>query len=312
MSLNRLAGNTALKQQLSDRLSGGQLSHAYILSGPAGCGKHTLASVLSAAMVCTGLEGKPCGNCPACRKTAAGIHPDIVTVLPEEEGKAVTVDQVRRMRADAWVRPNEAPRKVYLIEQADRLKPNAQNAMLKLLEDGPVYTAFLLLAENAGALLPTVRSRCEELALSPVSVPQAEQWLSERFPDKPAQLRKQAALDCQGVLGRAVELLSDNGWKDPALDETAEQLIQAWMSRDELRLMEFCALMEREKWDRAKFTALLDRMTALLGARLTQEQDRGRRFELIRLIDQMRQAASLFNVNPGHLAGWLCAASCEN
>ena len=83
------------------------------------------------------------------------------------------------------------------------------------------------------------------------------------------------------------------------------------MSRDELRLMEFCALMEQEKWDRAKFTALLDRMTALLGARLTQEQDRRRRLELIRLIDQMRQAASLFNVNPGHLAGWLCAAACQ-
>ena len=309
MQLSRLAGNAALKEQLAVRLSDGQLSHAYILSGPADCGKHTLAAVLSSAMVCTGNGNRPCGVCSACRKTAAGIHPDIVTVLPEEEGKAITVDQIRRMRADAWVRPNEAERKVYIVEQADRMKPTAQNAMLKLLEEGPVYAAFLLLAENSGALLQTVRSRCEELALFPVSVPQAEQWLAEQFPDKPVALRRQAALDCQGLLGRAAELLSGDEGESAALNERAEQIIQLWLAGKEPELMDLCAPME--KWDKGQFAALLDRMTAQMSSRLDETKNRRKLLKLFQLMSQMRQALAV-NVGQAHLAGWLCATACED
>ena len=166
MPLNSLAGNHALKEQLRPRLSGGTLGHALILSGPAGSGKHTLAAILSRAMVCDHPGAKPCGTCHACKKALAGIHPDIITIQPEPDKAAINVDQVRQMRADAHIRPNEAPRKVYILEQTDRLRGEAQNAMLKLLEEGPAYAAFLLLCENAGNLLPTVRSRCETLALT--------------------------------------------------------------------------------------------------------------------------------------------------
>ena len=304
MQLTQLAGNAALKQQLSARLSGGQLSHAYILSGPAGSGKHTLAGILSAAMVCTGTGTKPCGSCPACRKAAAGIHPDIVTVSPEE-GKAITVDQVRQLRSDAWIRPNEATRKVYLLEQTQRLKSSAQNAMLKLLEEGPAYAAFLLLTDNSSALLPTVRSRCEELALSPVSVPQAEQWLAEHFGDKPEQQRRQAALDSQGILGRAVELLSADTTEKEELHQLARQVVQLWLDGQEGTLMTLCAPME--KWDRQQFAALLDQMEGPMRACMTRQEDRRRVLALFELVGQLRQAAAQ-NVSPGPLYGWLCAA----
>lgn len=112
--------------------------------------------------VCTG-ENPPCGVCSGCRKAAAGIHPDIVRV--GEDGKDVNVAAVRALRSDAYILPNEAPRKVYQIENAGSMNASAQNAMLKLLEDGPPYAAFLLLAESDGDLLPTVRSRCETLRL---------------------------------------------------------------------------------------------------------------------------------------------------
>jgi len=148
MPLSSLAGNRALKEQLLPRLSGGTLGHALILSGPAGSGKRTLAAILARAMVCSGSGTRPCGSCPACKKALSDIHPDIITVAPLEEGKQITVDQVRQLRADAHIRPNEADRKVYVLEQADRLNPSAQNAMLKLLEEGPAYAAFLLLTEN--------------------------------------------------------------------------------------------------------------------------------------------------------------------
>ena len=164
MNLSALAGNQRIKDQLSQQERERGLSHAYILSGPAGSGRHVLARQLAAAMLCTGTGERPCGRCVPCQKAAKGIHPDLLVIAGPEEGKPITVDQVRALRADAYIRPNEGERKVYLLEDADQMNPSAQNAMLKLLEEGPAYAAFLLLAENGGGLLQTVRSRCEELS----------------------------------------------------------------------------------------------------------------------------------------------------
>ena len=146
--------------------AGDRLSHAYLISGPAGSGKHALTAALAAALVCQG-EDRPCGRCIHCKKADAGIHPDVITVAPAEGKKDILVEQVRGLRTDAYIRPNEAKRKVYIIDPASALNPSAQNALLKVLEDGPPYAAFLLLSETAGQLLPTVRSRCEQIALVP-------------------------------------------------------------------------------------------------------------------------------------------------
>ena len=156
MPLSSLEGNLQLKQQLLPRLTGRRLSHAMIVSGPEGSGTHTLADILARGLVCSGTGAAPCGTCSDCRKAAAGIHPDIIKVMPEPDKKAIHVDQVRQMRADAHIRPNEAPRKVYILERTDLMQGEGQNAMLKLLEEGPAYAAFILLARNSGALLTTV------------------------------------------------------------------------------------------------------------------------------------------------------------
>ena len=135
MNLTRLAGNGPLKRQLELETARRGLSHAYILSGPAGSGKRTLAGLLAAALVCTGGGERPCLSCPGCRKALAGIHPDIVRA--GDDGKDISVAQVRQLRADAYIRPNEADRKIYILENAQTMNPSAQNAMLKLLEEGP-------------------------------------------------------------------------------------------------------------------------------------------------------------------------------
>ena len=305
MALSALVGNRQLKEQLQPRLSGG-LGHAYILSGPRGCGKHTLAAILSKALVCSGSQVKPCGTCPDCKKAQAGIHPDIIITGPVEQGKQITVDQVRQLRADAYIRPNEAARKVYVVEQAEWLNDNAQNAMLKLLEDGPAYAAFLLLTENAGSLLTTVRSRCEELCLTPVSVSEARQWLEKTFPLEPQSAREQAAQACQGVLGRAVARLTDGAEEGSELDAVVRQVADDWLAGNEQSLMIQCISMETKKWDRHKFGSFLERLRLELCARAGSFSDRRRVMRAIALTEQLQQAM-VFNVNPGHLAGWLCA-----
>ena len=237
--LEVLAGNPQAKHRLS---AGRGLSHAYILSGPAGSGKHTLAGLLARALVCSGKGEAPCGACPDCRKAAAGIHPDVITI--GEEGKDINVAMVRALRSDAYIRPNEAPRKVYLLPNAHTMNQSAQNAMLKLLEEGPAYAVFLLLAENGGGLLQTVRSRCEELDLVPVPPAEAERWLSVRFPDQDPAAVRRAALECQGLLGRGVELLEGGGEAAETRRQQADQLVTALDGRDELALLEASMLFQ--------------------------------------------------------------------
>lgn len=134
-----------------------RLSHAYLITGAE---RETLAGQLAAAWVCTG-ETPPCGVCSGCRKAAQGIHPDIILADPEGEG--LKAEQVRALRADAYIRPNEAPAKVYVLPHAHLLNPTGQNILLKLVEEGPAYARFLFLTPNPDLLLPTIRSRCETL-----------------------------------------------------------------------------------------------------------------------------------------------------
>ena len=284
MDLSALPGNDTLKRQLSQQVKGRGLSHAYILSGPPGSGKHILAGILAQAFLCTGTE-IPCGHCSDCRKAMAGIHPDLSRL--GEDGKEITVAQIRALRADAYIRPNESRRKVYWIDRAHTMNQSAQNTMLKLLEEGPPYAAFLLLAENAAALLPTVRSRCEVLSLTP------------------AQPEQQA-----------------KGQDEDGQAELAAGLLTRFASGNETALATY--LIPLEKWEREAFSDLMDTLIQLLrdtlvcqaggvcqaGAEVRQAAQALTPAALLSAVEtaeQIRNACG-FHVGTGHLCGWLCAA----
>ena len=146
-----------LSQHWNNRLLRRQLSHALILTGE---NRLKMATHLASAYVCEGTK-PPCGDCIHCRKVKSGIHPDVIYI--GGDGENLKVDEVRKLRGDAYIRPNEAERKVYVIENAHTMNQSGQNALLKLLEDGPDYAAFFFLLNNPELLLPTLRSRCETL-----------------------------------------------------------------------------------------------------------------------------------------------------
>ncbi|MFQ7398830.1 MAG: hypothetical protein ACLRNW_13665 [Neglectibacter sp.] len=142
------------------------LSHALLLTGSGD--RMSAACFAAAALECTGGESRPCGVCPACRKVLAGIHPDVITVR-DPDHKNIAVDVVRAIRADAYIRPNEGRRKVYVFPDCALLTEQDQNVLLKVVEEGPPYAAFLFCAENAAVVLQTLRSRCVELKLHPAA-----------------------------------------------------------------------------------------------------------------------------------------------
>jgi DNA polymerase-3 subunit delta' len=145
--------------------AGETLSHAYIVASASEEEREAMALELAAAMLCEGPYPHPCGRCRHCRKVHQGIHPDMIRVERAVDDKGVRkreiqVAQVRPLVSDAQVMPNEAERKVYVISDADTMNLNAQNALLKLLEEPPGGACFLLCAAAPDQLLPTVRSRC--------------------------------------------------------------------------------------------------------------------------------------------------------
>lgn len=142
------------------------LSHAYIVAGGGEDSRREYVRRLTAAFLCEG-ECPPCGVCRHCIKVERDIHPDVYRLTPPEGRQEITAALARDLRADVYVRPNEGARKVYIIDPADAMNSTAQNALLKVIEDGPEYAAFLLLAAQPGQLLETVRSRCETLLLPP-------------------------------------------------------------------------------------------------------------------------------------------------
>ena len=141
----------------------GALSPALLFTGPGD--RLAAARLAAAAFQCQG-DRKPCGVCPACRKVEADIHPDVITVR-DDAHKNIAVDVVRSVRADAYIQPNEGARKVYLFPDCSLLTEQDQNALLKVVEEGPPYAAFLFCAENRSQVLSTLRSRCVELQLPP-------------------------------------------------------------------------------------------------------------------------------------------------
>lgn len=302
LDLKELCGNSATKRRLTGSRG---LTHAYILAGPGGCGKRYLAAVLAASMVCSGAGGTlPCHHCAGCRKAEQGVHPDIIRI--GTDGKDVNVAQVRALRSDAYIRPNEAGRKVYVVENAQTMNQSAQNALLKLLEDGPAYAAFLLLTDHAGALLETVRSRCETLTLSPVTPSEAVDYLQKRFPDLERDQLLDAAHRCEGVLGRAIQWLEGGGEASALLRADAQRLKELLLGKNELLLLEYCISLESK--DRDALAALLRETVQVLREGIDTGDEPRRCLRLIGSLKQFRNALD-FNVGPGHVAGAICASA---
>ncbi len=247
MGFETLLGNQRLKENLTNSLSRGRASHFYLISGPEGSGKHTLAGLLATALMCEGSD-KPCLRCAACRKLMAGLHPDFITV-EDSEHKYVPVDTIRQVRDDMFVRPNEGRHKIYLLPQA--LRVEGQNALLKILEEPPSYGVFLLLTENPESLLPTVRSRCTELKLLPLEDATLRQALRKEFPDVTDDTLSAVIGRSGGYLGQAKALLRGEN----SISTQTANIVQAFCARDPLLLVQ--TLTPMEKWKRDQLLPVL-------------------------------------------------------
>jgi len=240
MAFESLLGNARIKQNLSAAAAKNRFAHFYLISGPKGSGKHTLARLLTAALMCEDAQ-RPCGRCTACRKIGAGTHPDFITV-EDPDHKNVPVKIIREARDSIFIRPNEGVRKIYLFPQEMGIE--GQNALLKVLEEPPAYCVFIILSDNPEKLLPTVRSRCTELDLTAVEPEILRPWLAAQFPSATREDLDAAIRRSGGYPGQAKELL-ESGENMPA---ELEAFVKSFAARDAMGLTQL--LVPMEKWKR--------------------------------------------------------------
>ena len=255
MGFDALLGNEQLKANLASARRRGRMSHFYLISGPKGSGRHTLADLIAAAMLCREPDG-PCGVCRSCRKLAARNHPDYITI-DDPEKKTVPVDLIREARSDLFIRPNEGDRKIYLFPRAQDMGIPGQNALLKVLEEPPSYGVFLLIADNPDKLLPTVRSRCVELKLKALPEDLLRQKLMQEFPNADGETLAGALMRSGGYLGQARELMAGSN-----LHDATRSFAESYAARDTLGLLQ--TLVPMEKWKRDALIPVLGEFLELL------------------------------------------------
>ena len=276
-----LPENDPIAARVREAATRGTLSHALLFTGSGD--RLATARYAAAGLECTGEGTRPCGVCPACRKVLRDIHPDVITVR-DPDHKNIAVDVIRNIRADAYIRPNEGTRKVYLFPDCALLTEQDQNVLLKIVEEGPPYAAFLFCAENPAAVLQTLRSRCVELKLHPAA-DGAEEAVSEAGEEL-----------CRAIGKR----------RRGAVAELAVRLEKKRTTREDLS-----ALLERSRGAFASALLLLygqepeeiDREIApYLAKNLTKSQ-------IMRTIELLQKyhGECAYNVGPGHVLGALTA-----
>lgn len=218
-----IIGHEQIIEHLQNAITMDKVSHAYIINGPDKSGKMMLAEAFAAALQCEKGGNEPCQECHSCKQAAGHNQPDIIYVT-HEKPNTISVDDIRtQLNNDIGVKPYSSTHKIYIIDEAEKMNQQAQNALLKTIEEPPAYAVILLLTTNAAAFLPTILSRCVTLNIKAVQDEKIKKYLMSDYqiPDYQADI---CAAFAQGNVGKAIRLASSDDFNE--MKSSALQLIK--------------------------------------------------------------------------------------
>ncbi len=315
MDLKNFVSNEKVIRELTYVVESGNIPHAMIIDGAKGTGKKTLAKILAQSCVCLSESSCPCGECAGCVKALHGTHPDIYVADGNIPG-SLTIDSIRTIRTDAYIIPNEAPRKVYLILDCDKMQPASQNALLKILEEPPKNVVFILTVTSSNMLLQTVRSRSRVYTLYPPGVEQTAKYVEEIFPDKDKEEILSAARLNDGNIGKTIADLESGSEQ---AKELADSILKAVTVGKEYDLLIFTGKLSESRDFAARVMDILfedaaECIKASIGMETNLEAARvtagklspSRVYKLAENIGKAKDVLKT-NVNLNFFGTWLCA-----
>lgn len=214
-SFEEIIGHRQMIEHLQHAIQLDKVSHAYIFEGEKGCGKKTMAEAFAAALQCERQEDgtDACGTCKSCKQAASKTHPDIIHVI-HDKPNSIGVEEIRKQVVnDILIKPYYGKYKIYIISDAEKMTAQAQNALLKTIEEPAAYGIIMLLTDNASSLLPTILSRCVVLSMKPAADNLVRKYLMEqlKIPDYQADL---CVAFAQGNLGKAIRLATSENFNE--------------------------------------------------------------------------------------------------
>ena len=237
---------------MKSAIEANKVSHAYLLAGEKGSGKKMLAGIFARTLQCEAHGSEPCGKCHSCIQAESGNQPDIIYVTHEKPG-SISVDDIRgQVNGDIQIKPYSSPYKIYIIDEAEKLTQQAQNALLKTIEEPPAYAVILLLTENANSLLPTICSRCVMLKLRNIKDQLVKRYLMEQLqvPDYKADVCTAFA---QGNIGKAAMLAGSEHF-----NEIKDEAVRLLKNIDTMELGDLVEAVKRISAYKIEITDYLD------------------------------------------------------
>ncbi len=241
-----ILGNDMVKEHFKKAIESHKVSHAYILAGEAGMGRKSFANAFAMSLLCEKGGSEPCMVCHSCKQVLAGSHPDLIYVT-HEKPNSIGVDDVREQINDTiMIRPYSSYYKIYIVDEAEKMTVQAQNALLKTIEEPPSYAVIILITTNQEAFLPTILSRCVQLKLKPLKDFTVKNYLTERLgvQERDADI---CAAFARGNLGKAIHLASSGEFKE--LYQKVMNLLKNVSSMDVVMLLDCVREMKEENFD---------------------------------------------------------------
>ncbi len=278
-----LYGNEKPKKRLGDAIIKEKLPHAFMFVGPDGSGKMTFARELAMALNCEARNSEdhplPCGRCNTCRRIREGNFTDISYIRRQDDKATIGVEEIRHYRDDMALSPNESDRKIYIIEEADRLTENAQNALLTVLEEPPASVLIILICESADKILTTIKSRVQTVSMQRFEFDELKR-LTLSLSDEAARISRKdpdgadgLIMSADGRIGRAIALFSEDEAKKRGDDRlTVRKIMDA--IRKNLSYLELYSIMSELPKSRVEFVSALETLMCALRDVLLTKFDR--------------------------------------
>ena len=241
-----ILGNEMVKDHFKKAIANHKISHAYILTGEAGMGRKSIANAFAMTLLCEKGGSEPCMSCHSCKQVMSGNHPDLIYVTHEKQG-SIGVDDVREQINDTiMIRPYSSYYKIYIVDEAEKMTVQAQNALLKTIEEPPSYAVIILITTNQEAFLPTILSRCVQMKLKPLKDFTIKSYLTQNLhvPEKDADICTAFA---RGNLGKAIHLASSDEFKE--LFQKVMVLVKNVRTMDISMLLDCIREMKEQNFD---------------------------------------------------------------